>query len=130
MCMHAVSWGLFLRSAPLECNSSRTEHRYSEINHWGNYSSSSSQSHRALWHWIGTVELSWLGKGARALCLLSSLLPLSGHWICSRLGVWAWAMRLFVYCSALKLCQTLCEPMDCTMPGFPVLHYLSEFART
>ena len=22
----------------------------------------------------------------------------------------------------------LCSPMDCSMPGFPVLHYLSEFA--
>ena len=130
MCMQEVSWGLFLRSTPLKCNSSRTEHRYSKSNHWCNSSGSISQSHRAVWHWIGTVELSWLGKGARPLCLLSSLLLLSSHWICSHLGVWAWAMRLFVYCPAPKLCQTLCEPMDCTMPGFPVLHCLPEFAQT
>ena len=25
---------------------------------------------------------------------------------------------------------TLCDPMDCSMPGFPVLHYLPEFAQT
>ena len=25
---------------------------------------------------------------------------------------------------------TLCNPMDCSMPGFPVLHYLLEFAQT
>ena len=25
---------------------------------------------------------------------------------------------------------TLCEPMDCSMPGFPVLHHLQEFAQT
>ena len=25
---------------------------------------------------------------------------------------------------------TLCYPMDCSMPGFPVLHYVSEFAQT
>ena len=25
---------------------------------------------------------------------------------------------------------SLCEPMDCSMPGFPVLHYLPEFAQT
>ena len=25
---------------------------------------------------------------------------------------------------------TLCEPIDCSMPGFPVLHYLLEFADT
>ena len=26
--------------------------------------------------------------------------------------------------------QTLCEPLDCSMPGLPVLHYLQEFAQT
>ena len=24
--------------------------------------------------------------------------------------------------------QTLCDPMDCNTPGFPVLHQLPEFA--
>ena len=28
------------------------------------------------------------------------------------------------------LCQTLCSRMDCSMPGFPVLHHLLEFAQT
>ena len=27
-------------------------------------------------------------------------------------------------------CLTLCDPMDCSTPGFPVLPYLSEFAET
>ena len=27
-------------------------------------------------------------------------------------------------------CPTLCNPMDCSMPGFPILHYLLEFAQT
>ena len=31
-------------------------------------------------------------------------------------------------CSVAKLCPTL-RPMDCSMPGFPVLHYLLEFAQ-
>ena len=26
--------------------------------------------------------------------------------------------------------QTLCNPMDCSTPGFPALHYLPEFAQT
>ena len=29
-----------------------------------------------------------------------------------------------------QLCLTLCDPMDCRMPGFPVLHYLPEFVQT
>ena len=31
--------------------------------------------------------------------------------------------------SVAKLCLTLCDPMDCSMPGFPVLHCLLEFAQ-
>ena len=33
-------------------------------------------------------------------------------------------------CSGAKLCLTLCDPMDCSTPVFPVLHCLSEFAPT
>ena len=32
-------------------------------------------------------------------------------------------------CSATKSCPTPCDPMDCSSPGFPVFHYLSEFAQ-
>ena len=28
------------------------------------------------------------------------------------------------------LCLTLCDPLDCSTPGFPVLQYLLEFAQT
>ena len=33
-------------------------------------------------------------------------------------------------CSVAKLCLTLCDLMDRSMPGFPVLHYIPEFAQT
>ena len=33
-------------------------------------------------------------------------------------------------CSVAKSCLTLCDPMDCSTPGFPVLHYLLELAQT
>ena len=33
------------------------------------------------------------------------------------------------FCSVTKLCVTLCHPMDCSMPGSSVLHYLLEFAQ-
>ena len=32
-------------------------------------------------------------------------------------------------CSVAKSCTTLCSTMDCSMPGFPVLHYPLEFAQ-
>ena len=33
-------------------------------------------------------------------------------------------------CSVTKLCPTLYDPMDCSIPGFPLLHYLLEVAQT
>ena len=34
------------------------------------------------------------------------------------------------YCSDTQSCLTLCDPMDCSTPGFPVLHQLPELAQT
>ena len=31
--------------------------------------------------------------------------------------------------SGIKMCSNLCSPKDCSMPGFPVFHYLPEFAQ-
>ena len=39
-------------------------------------------------------------------------IPSSHHWV------------------VVQSCQTLCDPTDCSAPGFPVLHYLPEFAQT
>ena len=36
---------------------------------------------------------------------------------------------LFCTCLVTKSCLTLCNPMDCSIPGFPVLHYLLDFAQ-
>ena len=33
-------------------------------------------------------------------------------------------------CSVGKLWLTLCNPVDCSIPGFPVFHYLPEFPQT
>ena len=33
-------------------------------------------------------------------------------------------------CSLAQLCPTLCIPVDCSTPGFPVIHCLLEFAQT
>ena len=33
-------------------------------------------------------------------------------------------------CSVSKSKPTLYDPMGCIMPGFPILHYLLEFAQT
>ena len=34
------------------------------------------------------------------------------------------------FSSVTQLCPTLCDPMNCSMPGLPVHHQLSEFTQT
>ena len=34
------------------------------------------------------------------------------------------------FSSLAQSCLTLCDPMDCSMPGFPVHHQLPEFTQT
>ena len=36
----------------------------------------------------------------------------------------------FCCCSAAQSCPTLCNPMDCSTPGSPVLHHLPELDKT
>ena len=40
------------------------------------------------------------------------------------------SMQHCSFCSVFQLCPTLCDSTGCSMPGFPVLHYLPEFAQT
>ena len=34
------------------------------------------------------------------------------------------------FSSVAQSCLTLCDPMDCSMPGFPVHHQLPELTQT
>ena len=34
------------------------------------------------------------------------------------------------FCSVTQSCLTVCDPMDCSTPGFPVHHQLQELAQT
>ena len=65
----------------------------------------------------------------------------SGILICRILNRRYWLasnFRLFLYStissvqlsSVAQLCPTLCNPMDCSTPGFPVHHQLLELAQT
>ena len=47
----------------------------------------------------------------------------------SGLRFYASCRTLFGGCSAAQSYLTLCDPMDCSTPGFPVLHYLLEFVQ-
>ena len=38
--------------------------------------------------------------------------------------------KLVQFSSATKSCPTLCDPIDCSIPGFPVHHQLLELTQT
>ena len=40
---------------------------------------------------------------------------------------WSYSVQ---FSSVAQLCLTLCNPMDCSTPGFPVHHQLLELAQT
>ena len=46
----------------------------------------------------------------------------------SRSCLWVYSRQGYC-CSVIKSCLTLCDPMDCSPPGFPVLYYLLEYAH-
>ena len=41
-----------------------------------------------------------------------------------------WIKPSIQFSSVAQSCLTLCSPMDCSMPGFPVHHQLPEFTQT
>ena len=50
---------------------------------------------------------------------------------CWRVWTGAPFIVFVIYCCLVdQLCLTLCHPVDCSMPGFPVLHHLLELAQT
>ena len=51
-------------------------------------------------------------------------------WSSSHIRTWLLEKPSVQFSSVVQLCLTLCNPMDHSMPGFPVLHYLLEFAQT
>ena len=48
----------------------------------------------------------------------------------NELGFLHLGTTLIFCCSFAKSCPILCNPKNCSTPGFSVLHYLPEFAQT
>ena len=46
------------------------------------------------------------------------------------LKLWGTVLSHPQFSSVTQLCPTLCDPMDCSMPGFPVHHQLPELTQT
>ena len=53
-----------------------------------------------------------------------------GRQILYHCATWEAQILYTVLCLVAQLCLTLCNPMDCSTPGFPVHHQLPEFTQT
>ena len=72
---------------------------------------------------MGSQRHKGMPKRSPASCRVSA----DGFWVpgaASDTGVSCYC------CSVARSRSTICNPMDCRMPGFRVLHYLPEFAET
>ena len=69
------------------------------------------------------ICLSLLYQLAKCLQVPSMLSQMSGY------PSFSWLNNFCCYCSVTESCPTLCNPTDYSMLGFPVLHYLPEFAQ-
>ena len=91
-------------------------------------------------HAIANGKISFLFNGwvvfhCLYICISHLLYPFIYWWVASISWLlWImlqWTRRHICCCrSVAKSCPTLCEPMDCSTPGLPVLHYLPEFVQT
>ena len=79
----------------------------------------------------GMAILAWripqTEEPSRLLSMGSHYEPLSNIWQCFLKCL---KMYTLFRHSVTKLCSPLHDPMNCSTPGFPVLHYLPEFALT
>ena len=48
----------------------------------------------------------------------------------TKMGLWEWLTADVTVVVWLLRCVRVCYPMDCSTPGFPILHHLLQFAET
>ena len=81
--------------------------------------------YQITWPWVGVGGNLWVTASLSEVQVTT--------WTCNwHQSSWRGSLKLPVYCccSVAELCPTICNPMDCSTPGSPVLHYLPEFVET
>ena len=79
-----------------------------------------------LW-WTGEVKLKSKEKQTeKQLKSFYTLYVALGSKIC----LFTQVPKICSCCSVVQSCPTLCDPKDCSTPGFPVFHFLLEFTQT
>ena len=74
----------------------------------------------------------WISLQSQGLSRVFSNIAVQKHQFCAQLRILprGGTRTLLCCCSVAQSCLTLCNPMDYSTPGLPVLHHLVEFAHT
>ena len=100
----------------------------------GKCSMQTSGEHVFCCCWIEcSVNISWIKVNDIAIYMVIYIFVdfLSAHLLifCLLINYWQEAFSSVQFSSVIQSCPTLCDPMDCTMPGFPI-QQLPELAQT
>ena len=99
---------------------------------------------------IALEIITWIWKSGPRPCYSLSFPPFLGRWLCCSslpYSFWLYFSLYFPSCShcrvganylvhhcgfssVIQSCPTLCDPMGCSTPGFPVHHQLPELTQT
>ena len=77
-----------------------------------------------------TVSQLYLGRQEVRKQLKCGLSSMVGEALTSQRATNSCITWVHYWCSVAKLCLTLCNPLDYSTPGSPVLHYPVEFAQS
>ena len=91
---------------------------------------------RLLCSWDSSGKNTVVGCHALLLCPDSEIQPVSlgpltlADRFFTTSSIWEAHKIVVQFSSVTQSCPTLCDPMDCSTPGFPVYHQLPEFTQT
>ena len=102
---------------------------YSDCTYKGSLNVKSGQTKVINGCWILSEAFS---ASAEMFIWFFSCLYGTPHWLICEESLYPWdkSHLVMVFSSVAQSCPTLCDPMDCSRPGFPVHHQLPELAET
>ena len=113
-------WTYYLASRLQSCTKRATVHPGSlyqcQLGLWVSQSSGKSSIPQFTVIWVNGYRSFWARTVEITKCVFFTVL-------------WFW-QTYTVISSVTQLCLTPCDPMDCSTPGLPVHHQLSEFTQT
>ena len=79
---------------------------------------------------LGYCSMCWGFNSEKAIVILMELTVWSGKLSQTDKHINIQYVKWCCCCSVIQSCPTLCNPMDCSTPGFLILHHLLELAQT